>query len=85
MGTTIDMTNISVQKTPIEVDLGEWIMSHPDCDTILEHAAGSSNALVFAYAVNEDGNESLLKYRNENCPDMELLKGVSSYGIRKFF
>ena len=83
MDTKIDMTYIMVPELPIEVDLGEWILNPPDCDTVLDDIQGSSHSLVYAYATNEDGNDELHRYRDKNLPGMEILKGVSSYGIRK--
>lgn len=82
MDTAIDMTNIMVPEIPIEVDFGDWIISHPSCDTVIEEIQGSPKVLVYAYATSEDGNKALHLYRDRELSGMEISKGVSERGIR---
>ena len=81
MDTTIK--NISIPEQPLEEDFADWILNHPDCDTIFEKINGSSNILVYAYALNDDGNDDLLTVRKQRFPEKELLQGVSQRGLRQ--
>ena len=83
MSTNIDMSNISVPETPMEVDFGQWIIDHPGCDTIFERIAGNGHILVYAYATSDEGNDTLQIYRNEKLANMKILQGVSADGIRQ--
>ena len=83
MNTAIDMSNIEVPELPIEVKLGDWIISHPDCDSVMEDIEGSSHVLIHAYATSKAGNRPLHAFRDANMPGKEITKGVSANGIRK--
>lgn len=73
--------SITVLDKPMEVDVGEWIFSHPDCDSIVEFIIGKQSMFVFAYAKYESGNDELQKYRGLFMPEKRILKGVSRYAI----
>ena len=75
--------NITVYECPIEVDGGEWIVKHPECDTVFEQIGGGSVILVYAYATSKKGNDSLRAYRDEKLPDKYILQGVSMDGLRQ--
>ncbi len=33
---SIDMTYISIPDFPIEINYGDWVIDHPECDSIME-------------------------------------------------
>ena len=83
MDSVIETENICVYDYPVEVDCGEWIVKHPECDTVCEQIGAGSIMLVYAYATSKEGNESLHAYRDKKLSDKKILKGVSMDGIRR--
>ena len=83
MDAVMSVENISVYEYPVEVDCGEWIVNHPDCDTVCEQIGSGSKMLVYAYATSKKGNEPLHAYRDKNLSNKKILKGVSIDGIRR--
>lgn len=84
METFMEKENISVYDFPIEVDGGEWIENHPDCDTVCEQIGAGAGLLVYAYATSKKGNEPLHVYRDKYLPDMNILKGISKEAVQGF-
>lgn len=83
MNTDIDRANINVLDQPIKTDFGQWIIDHPDCDTIFDKAETSSVIIIYAYATSKKGNSDLHLYRDTHFTGKKILKGVSLDGIRK--
>lgn len=75
--------NIVVLDEPIDVAISEWMVKHPDCDTIIEDIEESKGQRirVFAYALTEVGNDILEKLRNRDFSHKIILKGISRYAI----
>lgn len=74
--------NIKIPNTPLVVNLGEWIIEHPDCDSICERIDANHNYLIFAYASQKSGNQDIKKLRDERFSDKKILMGVTADGIR---
>lgn len=83
MDNEFDLSNVIVPDWPLEVDFGDWIIDHPDCDTVYERISGSSNILVYAYASDKSGNDILRDLRDRNYSGKKILQGVSENGIRQ--
>ena len=83
METVLENTGVCVPDWPIEVDFGEWIINHPDCDAIYERISGSSNILIYAYAMTRSGNDALRVLRDQQFSGKKILQGVSERGIRQ--
>ena len=79
--------NIVILDNPLDIDTGAWMVEHPDCDAIIEDVENSygQRIRVFAYAVNELGNDILETIRNHRFSHMSILKGVSRYAIGGIF
>ena len=67
--------------TPQEVDFGNWLLSHPDCDTIFDKTATFERIIVLAYATDEQYNDRLAEIRDERYSDKFILKGLSRDGV----
>ena len=72
-------TGIIEYTTPQEVDAGEWIGTHIDCDTIIEDLG--DRLLVYAFATNPHYNKALLSYKRHKYGNLCILKGVSENAI----
>lgn len=83
MNAVAESSDIFVYDYPVEVDCGDWIVNHPDCDTVCEQIGSGSIMLVYAYATSKSGNKPLHIYRDNNLSDKKILKGVSMDGIRR--
>ena len=77
-----NIRGIMVLEYPITVNLGEWVIDHPDCDSICERIGTGPNYLIYAYALDISANDALEKFRNEQYPDKKILTGVTMDGIR---
>ena len=73
--------SITILNEPMEVNWGDWLMAHPDCDTICEDVEVGERIRVFAFSKTSKGNKDLKAYRNEHLSGMQILKGISSYAI----
>lgn len=74
-------TNLIIPTIPEDVDWAEWVINHPDCDTICEDISTGKKIRVFAFAKTKDGNAELRRYRDLKYPGMKILKGMSRYAI----
>lgn len=72
--------DITVLNQPIESDIIEWAIEHPDCDSIIEHTGSGQNIRIFAYAREQAAKWNLQKYRNENYPGKRILVGMTKDG-----
>lgn len=80
---TIDMNNISVPDSPIEIDMGKWVINHPDCDAIFDIIEGGPVIIVYAFSTAKEGNRPLHAFRDMKFSGKRILKGVSKDGVAK--
>ena len=80
----MENNDIVVLESPIEVDTGEWIENHIECDTVVENISQGIRMLVYAYADSPEGNISLKKFRDEKMKGKKILKGLSRYAFTSF-
>ncbi len=80
---SIDMTNISIPEFPIQIDFGDWVKMHPDCDSIMEMIGTGPIMLVYAYATSKAGNKALNQLKKQKYADKKILMGVSKDGISR--
>lgn len=80
----VDLNDIAVLEDPIKMDLGEWILAHPDCDTICDETGEDGEIRIYAYSLNKAGNRMLMLVRNEKYTDKRILGGLSKDAIGLF-
>ena len=83
MTSTTQNANVVIPEYPITVNLGEWVIAHPECDSICERIGTGPNYLIYAYATGKEGNGDLEDLRDEKFSDKKILEGVSLDGIRR--
>ena len=77
---------IMVYDPPKIVDMGDWIVEHPECDFVMERLPDDwQNIRVFAYAVDKEHNDALLTYKENNLDDKRLVGGVPASGFYSVF
>lgn len=76
-----DYSNITILEDPIEANWGDWLVAHPDCDTICEDVKTGERIRVFAFSKSLEGNRTLKQYRNQSLLGKKILKGLSSDAI----
>ena len=81
MTNTMQNSKVVIPEYPITVNLGEWVIEHPECDSICERIG--PNYLIYAYATDKDGNGDLEELRDEKFSEKKILEGVSLDGIRR--
>ncbi len=79
----IDMTYISIPDYPIEINYGDWVINHPDCDSIMEMIGNGPIMLVYAYSTSKEGNKELRQLKDTSFSDKKILMGVSKDGISR--
>lgn len=75
------ITGIMVYKKPRRVSFGEWVISHPECDSICERRDTTPNVYIHAYAKNKSHNATLKAYRDRYLPGKSILRGIPADGI----
>ena len=83
MTSTMQNSKVVIPEYPITVNLGEWVIEHPECDSICERIGTGPNYLIYAYATDKDGNGDLEELRDEKFSEKKILEGVSLDGIRR--
>jgi hypothetical protein len=83
MITVADMNNIAMPDNPIIVNLGNWIIDHPECDSICERIGTGPDYRIFAYALSKEGNVALQTLRDERFAGKKILMGVTMDGVRR--
>ena len=84
MNTTVEsQTGIIEFTNPQEVDAGEWMESHLDCDTIMDDLG--QKLLVYAYSREPRYNRALEDYHKLKYSRHLILKGISSDGLNSIF
>lgn len=73
--------HITILSQPIEANWSQWLVDHPDCDTICEDVETGETIRVYAFASSQEGNRELGEYRNLQLAGIPILKGLSSYAI----
>ena len=81
---TQNVEPITVLDKPLKVDIMEWVFQHPDCDTIYEKSGDGQKIYVFAYSNSKEGNQVLLKYRDEKMKEKRLMAGMEYDAVSLF-
>lgn len=68
---------------PQEIDAGEWLEEHLDCDAIVDDLG--TRIVVYAYTLDPDYNGALSEYQREKYTDRFVLRGISSDGLNCIF
>lgn len=76
-------TGIYEFLNPWEVDAGEWLENHLDCDAIIDDLG--TKIVVYAYTRNPQFNRKLSDYRKESYSGKTILRGISSVGLNSIF
>ena len=75
---------IFIYTPPKEVNTGQWLEDHLDCDTIADY--NGSTIKVYAFTLDPKYNFALKGYRKRNKLDkQQLLKGISSDGLNSLW
>ncbi|MBE5832194.1 MAG: hypothetical protein E7306_10705 [Butyrivibrio sp.] len=72
---SIDMTYISIPDFPIEINYGDWVIDHPECDSIMEMIGTGPIMLVYAYSTSNEGNKELRLLKDARFSDKKILMG----------
>lgn len=72
---------IMIYKKPRKVTLGQWVMKHPECDSICERRDTSPEIYIHAYSKSESHNSELKAYRDRYLPDKVILRGIPADGL----
>ena len=72
---TVETIDIAMPDKPITVNLGKWIIEHPECDSICER--------IYAYALSKEGNAQLQALRDEKFVGKKILMGITMNGLRR--
>ena len=72
---------ITILEHPIVAEYIQWVIDHPECDTIIEHIGNGPTMRVFAFAQTKTANKALRRYRKEHFPDKRILMGMTKDGI----
>ena len=64
---------------PQEVEAGQWMADHLDCDTIIDDHG--KKLLVYAFVVKPEFNFELEKLQEKKYKSQYILKGISSDGL----
>jgi hypothetical protein len=83
MKNTADLAEVAVPESPITANLGEWIIGHPECDSICEKIGSGPDYRIYAYSLSKRGNEALQTLRDERFVGKKILMGVTMDGIRR--
>ena len=68
---------------PQEVDTGEWMENHLDCDTIMDDLG--QTLLVYAFTREPQYNLELENFQQKKYGKHYILKGISSDGLNSIF
>ena len=63
---------------PQDVDIGEWLENHTDCDAIVDDRPGN-RMTVYAYTREPAYNFALSQYQQEHFGNYTILSGIPSY------
>ncbi len=72
---------ITILEHPIVAKYIQWVIDHPECDSIIEDTDTGDTMRVFAFAKSKSGNKALHRYRNEHFPNMSILIGMTKDGV----
>ena len=62
------MENIQWLDKPISVNIGEWSISHPGCDTLIsKNRPDTRQITAIAYALNKNGNIEISNLARQNA------------------
>ncbi|MBQ9361751.1 MAG: hypothetical protein IJT96_12020 [Lachnospiraceae bacterium] len=80
---TVETIDIAMPDKPITVNLGKWIIEHPECDSICERIGSGPDYLIYAYALSKEGNAQLQALRDEKFVGKKILMGITMNGLRR--
>ena len=72
---------IIVLEKPVKVDEFEWLIAHPNCDTIEEMIPGTHTMYVYAYSKPGVCSFDVFDFRDREYPGKEVLMGMTPEGI----
>ncbi len=67
--------NIVILDNPQEVDIIDWWVAHLNCDALFLDGSDYSKMIIVAYALNENGNNELLKIQKKYT-SLKLCRGM---------
>ena len=71
------MEGIVILDSPVEVNAVEWLIQHPECDTIVNPFGNEPDVFVCAYAKSWEYNGDLEKLWKSKYKGKELLGGIT--------